>query len=170
MIVAREVPTLDRVSCHHELVISQLRFRTETIHNGAGSLIPEVNGTSLATLIGSYESARGYYPAGGYGGLVPEHFNFGDLSRYYLGAEASQWPKLGEAWLLGCDCGEVGCWPLAARITVDGTTVTWSTFQQPHRPDWDYSAFGPFKFDRQQYEKAVHIGMARLKDANKPFS
>lgn len=151
-------------------MISQLRFRAETIHNGAGSLVPEVNGTSLVTLIGSYESAHGYDPAGGYGGLVPEHFNFGDLSRNYLGSEASQWPKSGEAWLLGCDCGEVGCWPLAARITVDGTTVTWSTFQQPHRPDWDYSAFGPFTFDRQQYEKAVHIGMARLKDATKPFS
>lgn len=116
-------------------MINQLRFRAETINNGAGSLIPEVDGTSFVTLVGSYESTRGYNPAGDYGGLVPAHFNFGDLSRYYLGLEANQWPKMGEAWLLGCHCGEIGCWLLGARITVGGTNVTWSASQQPHRPD-----------------------------------
>lgn len=106
---------------------------------------------------------------GGYGGLVPEHFRFGDLSLYFLGSDASQWPKKGEASLLGCECGEVGCWPLNAGITVNGATVTWSRFQQPYRPDWDYSAFGPFEFDRQQYENAVHSGMVRLQEATRPF-
>lgn len=149
--------------------MNQLRFRAETIPDGAGCLIPEVDGTSLITLIGSYEYVHGYDPAGGYSGLVPEHFDFGDLSHYYLGTEANQWPKIGEAWLLACDCGEVGCWPLAARITVDDTTVTWSTFQQPHRPEWDYSAFGPFKFGRRQYEKAIENGIALLRAAT-PFS
>ena len=116
--------------------------------------------------MGSYEATRGYEPAGEYDGLVPEHFNFGNLSRYYLGTEADQWPKPGEAWLLGCQCGEVGCWPLAVRITVDDSNVIWSNFAQPHRPDWDYAAFGPFKFDRRQYETAMANGIARLRDAS----
>lgn len=149
---------------------NHLRFRVETIHNSAGSLVPEVDGTSLVTLVGGYESARGYEPAGGYGGLVPEHFDFGDLSLFYLGSGARQWPQPGEAWLLGCDCGEVACWPLGARITVDGAKVRWSAFEQPHRPEWDYSAFGPFVFARQQYEKAIQNGLARLKEATEPYS
>lgn len=149
---------------------NQLRFRAETTRNGANTLTPEVDGTSLITLVGSYEATRGYQPAGEYDGLVPEHFNFGDLSRYYLGTEANQWPKPGEAWLLGCQCGEVGCWPLAVRITVDSSTVTWSNFAQPRRSDWDYAAFGPFKFDRRQYEGAMANGIAALKDATQPFS
>jgi hypothetical protein len=30
--------------------------------------------------------------------------------------------------LLGCDCGEVGCWPLEARIIADAETVIWTGF------------------------------------------
>lgn len=159
-----------RRPCNHELVMNQLRIRAEATLNGAGALTPEVDGTSLIMLVGSYEATRGYDPAGEYGGLVPEHFDFGNVSRYYLGTEANQWPKLGEAWLLGCQCGEVGCWPLAVRITVDSSNVIWSNFAQPHRPSWDYGAFGPFKFDRRQYAKAIANGIARLRDATQPFS
>jgi hypothetical protein len=57
--------------------------------------------------------------------------------------------------LLGCGCGEVGCSPLMARITVTDDTVTWDEFEQPTRPGWDYDGFGPFTFDRAQYEQAL---------------
>jgi hypothetical protein len=57
--------------------------------------------------------------------------------------------------LLGCGCGEVGCSPLMARVTVTDETVTWDEFEQPTRPDWDYDEFGPFTFDRSEYERAL---------------
>ncbi len=82
-------------------------------------LIPYVDAASLIDLVNQYEEDRGYAPAGGYAGLIPAHFNFGDLTRYYLGRGDRQWPEPGQAWLLACDCGEVGCWPLQARIHVD---------------------------------------------------
>ncbi len=85
----------------------------------------------------------------------PSQFRFGDLTKYYLGSETQQWPQPGHAWLLGCDCGEVGCWPLTAQATVTEQTVMWSDFGQPHRPNWNYDGFGPFTFDRVSYDEAV---------------
>ena len=31
----------------------------------------------------------------------------------------------------------------------------WEGFRQPHRPNRDYSAFGPFDFEHQQYEHEI---------------
>jgi hypothetical protein len=59
--------------------------------------------------------------------------------------------------VLECECGCEGCWPFAAKITVTDSSVRWSDFEQPHRtddsvqPSWDYSDFGPFEFEKQQY-------------------
>jgi hypothetical protein len=76
-------------------------------------------------------------------------------------------PDKGRDWnspkvaLLGCTCGVTSCWPLLSTISVTPTTVTWSDFEQPHRRAgsaavfWDYSGFGPFVFDRAQYEAAL---------------
>jgi hypothetical protein len=33
--------------------------------------------------------------------------------------------------------------------------VSWSGFSQPHRPQWDYSPFGPFAFERLEYDLAI---------------
>jgi hypothetical protein len=57
--------------------------------------------------------------------------------------------------LLGCDCGEVGCWPLEAQVLVDDDLVIWRGFAQPYRPRRDYGSFGPFVFRRNQYDRAV---------------
>jgi hypothetical protein len=55
--------------------------------------------------------------------------------------------------LLGCRCGELGCWPLEARMTVTDQHVTWSQFVQPYRRDtWSYEGFGPFVFGRTEFE------------------
>lgn len=56
--------------------------------------------------------------------------------------------------LLGCQCGEWGCWPLTARIEVTDEVVRWSGFRTGHR-DWDLAALGPFEFDRARYERAI---------------
>jgi hypothetical protein len=125
-------------------------------------LMPEVNGVPLVDLVATFETGRGYRPTGGYAGLVLDHFDFGDLSRYFLGLGDGQWPRPGRAWLLGCDCGEVGCWPLEVAIDVESARVGWSGFAQPHRPAWDYTGFGPFVFVRDQYDRAVSAAVATL--------
>ena len=84
------------------------------------------------------------------------------LGSTYLGLEAEQWPKPGHAWLLGCDCGEVGCWPLEARISLTDETVMWSDFSQPHRDAWNYTDFGPFRFARDQYEAAIRDAVSTI--------
>ena len=122
---------------------------------GPVQVIPIVSGKSLIERVAKFERSQAFTPAGEYSGLIPAHFRFGDLIEYYLGIEPRQSPKAGYAWLLGCDCGEVGCWPLTARIVVNGRTVTWSNFSQDHRPTWDYTDFGPFIFDRAAYDAAI---------------
>ena len=57
--------------------------------------------------------------------------------------------------LLGCPCGIWECWPLTARIAVTATTVTWSSFRQPHREQWGELPLGPFAFAREAYEAAL---------------
>ncbi len=65
--------------------------------------------------------------------------------------------------LLCRDCGEIGCWPLLARIVAGKRQVVWFEFEQPHRrsgeplPAWSYDGFGPFVFDRAQYKRALQV-------------
>jgi len=62
--------------------------------------------------------------------------------------------------VLGCDCGEPGCWPPACRIEVDERSVVWRDFVQPHRSDsglgpvWLPEGLGPFRFSRPPYPSA----------------
>ncbi|WP_197492969.1 hypothetical protein [Woeseia oceani] len=79
------------------------------------------------------------------------------LEDYYLGKAEADWgDEENKTQLLGCSCGIAGCWPLLCKINVQGDTVVWSEFEQPHRDeDWDYSAFGVLEFDKQQYLEAV---------------
>jgi hypothetical protein len=118
---------------------------------------PVVNGAPLTQLIKSFEDGQQFEPAGGYGGLVPQFFDYGPLDRYLMGdcEPDSYWARLGSIYVLGCDCGEVGCWPLLCRVTLDSDAVVWDRFKQPHRPERDYSQFGPFVFDAAQYRTAV---------------
>ncbi|MBO1752546.1 hypothetical protein J4G33_12105 [Actinotalea sp. BY-33] len=123
---------------------------------GVVALVPTVDGASLIDMVEAYESLQGFAPAGGYAGLLPA----GDLNDYYRGVRARHWPRSKRLWLLGCDCGEVGCWPLEAEVVLAENSVTWSGFAQPHRPEWAYTGFGPFVFDRRQYEDAVAAASA----------
>ncbi|SOD73919.1 hypothetical protein SAMN05892883_3110 [Jatrophihabitans sp. GAS493] len=123
----------------------------------AGPLVltPVIDNVTLVDRVKGFEQGHGFTPAGGYGGLVPSYFQFGELRVYFMGKEERQWPRPEHLWLLACDCGEVGCWPLTARVVVLNDTVMWMDFAQDHRPGWDYSEFGPFVFARDQYERAV---------------
>ena len=121
-----------------------------------------VDGRDLVDLVRPVElpfaTAEGHSSiAGGYDGLLPEYWL--ELPEQYGGD--------GRAAVLSCKCGEVGCWPLRVRIAIDGQHVVWSDFQQPHRPDWAYKGFGPFVFERGEYEREVARvhALARQADA-----
>jgi hypothetical protein len=120
-----------------------------------------VNGVELPELVREAElpSARADGEediAGNYIGLVAGYMRI-DLAGQFLGGRGTPMFTGSEdkTALLGCGCGEVGCSPLMARVTVDDDTVTWEDFEQPTRPDWDYEGFGPFTFDRAAYERAL---------------
>jgi hypothetical protein len=118
------------------------------------AVTPSVDGSSLSEMVTVFEQQQGFEPAGSYGGLIPDWFNYGRLDQYFLGrGESSFWAQ--GVYLLGCECGEVGCWPLQCQIRIDGNDVVWEQFSQPYRPERDYSSFGPFVFDGEQYRKAV---------------
>jgi len=125
------------------------------------SITPVLSGISLIDLVESFERKHGVEPAGAYSGLVlrfartppPPPPEVCSLEHYFTGTASLGYPP--GHYLLDCECGFPGCWPLCARILMRGTTVVWDTFKQPHRPLQDYSDFGPFVFDAEQYTKAV---------------
>lgn len=133
-------------------------------HPRVFGVTPCVNGSHLTQLISEFEKSKNYEPAGGYGGIVPAWFDYGPLEKYLLGEalQDSYWAKLEGRYILGCQCGEVGCWPLQCQIRVEGSALVWDQFRQPHRSSRDYSQFGPFVFDLAQYRHAVSRLMAQI--------
>jgi hypothetical protein len=128
------------------------------------SIVPLVDGVRLTDLIGEFERARSFEPAGGYAGLVPSNFNFGPLDHYFMAASTELNPR-NRHYLLGCQCGEVGCWPLEAQIIMTERQISWEDFKQPFRQERDYSSFGPFRFDLMQYSHAVNEMAAEFRSA-----
>ena len=110
---------------------------------------------SLLDLVRDFELSKGWELAGAYAGLAPRFTNASRWVRSLLGDGHPEYEGDGITWLLGCNCGVAGCWPLEARVTVDDNAITWHSFGQPFRPERDYSDFGPFTFDRREYEAAV---------------
>lgn len=135
----------------------EIAFSLEPLqhHREVLCLTPILGGTPLTELVLSFEQDRGFEPAGRYGGLVPDFFNYGSLEQYFMGKSVNEYFK-DRCYLLGCgDCGEVGCWPLWGRIKKTGNLIVWDSFSQEHRPLRDYSDFGPFIFELEPYRKRV---------------
>ncbi|MDI6105679.1 hypothetical protein QLQ12_44575 [Actinoplanes sp. NEAU-A12] len=124
--------------------------------DGVLVIVPHIDGASLTELIDRFEIAAGMQPAGdAYGGLIPEFFRFGSMEDHFHGRSTGAiGPKTP---VLGCECGEWGCWPLMTRISVTDDHVTWDAFEQPHRKTRDYSGFGPLRFDRRRYDEALAV-------------
>lgn len=119
----------------------------------AVEVTPVVGDIPLTDRIRAFESAHGWpIRADAYGGVIPAHYRFGPAEAHYSGLSAD---ADGLVPLLGCSCGEWGRWPLLARVVVEDRAVTWRDFCQPHSPERDYSAFGPFEFTRSSYERAL---------------
>jgi hypothetical protein len=122
---------------------------------GACEIVPTVDGREVTDLIHAFEQQHGMETRPvSYGGLIPTFYKFGPLDAHFLGRTDSH-RSSDKVPLLGCECGEWGCWPLLARITVSDEFVTWSDFEQPYRKDRDYQAFGPYIFERRQYGLAA---------------
>lgn len=118
-----------------------------TLTGSPAELMPVLDGRTLLDRVTEFETSQSYDLAGGYGGLIPEYFNYGPLLDHFLANEVR--------YVLACSCGEVGCWPLLCRIRLEGDHVIWDRFEQRHRPARDYSSFGPFVFALAQYRAAV---------------
>jgi hypothetical protein len=118
-----------------------------------------INGRNLVDVLREVElpfATREGKPdlAGDYAGLPPEEVFLpsprllGEPATHYEGIE-------GKIAILGCVCGDVGCWPFLVKITLREDVVIWDGFEQPHRHAWRYDEMRPFVFDRAQYFSAV---------------
>jgi len=121
------------------------------------TLVPFLNGVPLGDLVRGVElpfARREGSPdlAGRYAGLAGDEVRW--PSRHYLGDPVRSWFGDGDTVLLGCVCGDWGCWPFTAVVTVADDMVTWSGYRTGHR-DWDYRELRDISFDRVQYEEAL---------------
>ncbi|MFF3215864.1 hypothetical protein ACFYYB_35265 [Streptomyces sp. NPDC002886] len=144
------------------MISNEIRFDCHPRGDGGPlAVVPHIDGASLTELVDGFEISAKMEPAGdAYGGLIPAFFRFGPMQDHFLGRSTSAMgPKTP---VLGCECGEWGCWPLMARITATANLVTWDAFEQPYRQIRDYSGFGPFHFGRSQYDDALNFLSAAL--------
>lgn len=126
---------------------------------------PVIDDHNFIELVRQYEASERYSPSGSYGGLIPEFFRYGELDEYLLGKteDNGYWSELGGIYILGCECGEVGCWPLVCKVDVEGDEVIWDSFSQPHRPSWRYEGFGPFRFCLPTYQDQISMAVNGLR-------
>jgi hypothetical protein len=137
--------------------VSNLSFSVHPFE-GTLAITPMVDGIPLSEIVSAFEREQVFNPIGGYGGLISGSFEYSPLDKYFMGEFSPDcyFGKMGRIYLLGCGgCGEVGCWPLLARVSVNPIEVLWDSFEQPHRRERDYSKLGPFVFSAEQYRKAV---------------
>jgi hypothetical protein len=83
-----------------------------------------------------------------------------DIAGAYAGLRLQEWADLpslgyGRVAVLGCTCGEVGCWPLGVRIEIRPRTVIWRDILGAFSVEAIYEPLGRFIFDREQYEAEI---------------
>ncbi|MFJ9365862.1 hypothetical protein ACIRRA_15800 [Nocardia sp. NPDC101769] len=122
-------------------------------------VVPCIDTIALTDL--TFGISAGMQPAGGrYGGLVPRFVLFGRAMNHFR--RSSPFPLGHKTPVLVCICGEFGCWGLLTRVALTGNVVVWDCFEPPYRTDRDDTPFGPFLFDRGQYDKAVQALSAEV--------
>lgn len=149
------------------IAFQTLSFQLTFLSGGAAVVNPCIDGTTLADLVTAYEAKRGFVdPAGGYGGLVPDFMHYGPMDAYFLGRGTSPCRQNdGMQYLLGCECGEVGCWPFMGRIDALANVYEWNQFCNPYREARDYLGFGPFRFEASGYVQSVSHMMKQLTES-----
>ena len=135
--------------------------RDDPVDGAVDAVSVFVNGRNLVDILREVEmpfAVREGKPAlaGSYVGLPPEDVFLpsprllGEPTTYY----DHDSPE-GKFAVLGCICGEPGCWPFRVEITLRDDVVIWSGFEQPHRSAWRYDKMRPLVFDRAQYLAAL---------------
>ena len=106
---------------------------------GYGAIRIEVDGRDLAELVRPVELpfavAEGHERiAGTYVGLRPWQLD-SSVSDHFMGGPDSHLAcgPHDKTVLLGCECGEPGCWPLMACVVVNDRDVIWHSFDSPER-------------------------------------
>ena len=132
------------------------------VADGCESLIPVINGQRLTDLVHALERLNTWSEQDSYMGLVPGNYNFGPMRWHYLGLGGSTGLDVGALKgsgmpVLGCECGEWGCWPILVTVVADENIVEWRTFVQPYRPERDYIGIGPFRFSRAQFDDSAAL-------------
>jgi hypothetical protein len=145
--------------------VDTIRFEIGKREDPADGLVDAVNvfvnGRNLVDVLREVElpfRAREGKPdlASRYVGLPPEEIFLpsprllGEPTTYYDHDSVE-----GKIAVLGCGCGDVGCWPFRVKITLREDVVIWDGFEQPHRRAWRYDEMRPFVFDRAQYLSAL---------------
>jgi ribosomal protein S18 acetylase RimI-like enzyme len=125
---------------------------------GAQAIVPTIDGVLLTEIVQQFERGKKWKPLGGYGGIIPTAYKFGPIDVHYRGGPGAIRPTP----VLGCTCGEWGCWPILVTITTSADFVEWTQLHQPHRPDRDYSPMGAFRFSRAQFDQAINDLLDRL--------
>ena len=118
-----------------------------------------INGTDMIALLEQYELRFiDENHAGNYMGLMPGYdLPYPEIyqDNFIMRTPSEEVPS-GKSLILTCRCGEPGCGAMVSDIKYSGNKVTWEAFEEPHLQDeWNYDEFGPFVFDREQYEGAV---------------
>jgi hypothetical protein len=126
-----------------------------------------IDGRDLIDLLSEHEArfAEAEVPqpiAGGYSGLPPAVAL--PPSRHLYGEPKPIYEYDRKVEVLSCgECGEPGCWPLVCEILVAARTITWQRFEQAQRTGefgdaaWQYDDFGPFEFERAEYEGGLSL-------------
>lgn len=120
------------------------------------AIVPYLSGVPLAELLRGVElpaaRRRGHASlAGDYAGLTGDAVRW--PGRHYLG-EPHESLSGRDSVLLGCTCGDTGCWPFSAVVHLGEDTVVWTDYAHGFL-DADYCELREFTFDRAQYEDAV---------------
>jgi hypothetical protein len=131
---------------------------------GGGRIHVKINEEPLRDLVRRYElpwATGSGQPdlAGSYGLLTGYRF---DTGLFFGEPAVADYRLAGGVALMGCICGDVGCWPFVVRIHIGDDEVVWRDFRQPHRPGWSYADFPPLHFDRTAYEAEVAAAERRF--------
>lgn len=133
-----------------------IEFRVARSKHAKAGVSILINGVDLIKLVRKHElpMATADGSAEIAGGYAPNSRRWFHSEYKKLVGGAPEGPKLS---LFCCSgCGDIGCWPLDVKVSIEGEQVIWSDFEQPHRRGkWEYTTFGPFHFDADQYATAL---------------
>ena len=152
------------------VVVAQLPYERLDGDEGTDVAFPLVNGRHLLDLVTEFERPRavqaGFTGTNSYAPLCSADVLF--PSGHWIGKPLEELVCGGWTVVATCTCGAWECGGLLARIAVGSDTVTWSHFQTPfgisrskeghpeaNAPHISTEGFGPFVFDRGQYEAAL---------------